>query len=422
MGDEERGHRVGGSDLAAFDDERDGYSLRAPVDGPNALVYQQSDALGLANRATDDTSAALPPPRHERRAPPPTSGQCGVSPCRSGRRNRRRSGTANQYIARMVTATAPEPDPSDQQQTPVRGLGRSWKVGADISSWPVLKIAQAARHARDLESRLQIWAANDPVATEGSLAKDGRRWELRLKIRTYPPLLEWALVLGDCLHNLRSSLDGLVWQFAHIDGRTPPNPRALQFPVIRDQSKWADARKRNLQTVPDLVAERIELLQPFNRPAEDISKDPLVLLSDLNNTDKHRSNMVVETKIHGISQRMQVVFENPEKANQNLPPRLILHASPISDGGLVMELETRNPMTSVIGEFSPSFQFTLETSNGHAEVTSTLKQLADYVGQVGAFVTEGPSDPSEEGWVPMTFRQEGDRVISGESDPLNGHA
>src|SRR4051794_32749877 len=49
-----------------------------------------------------------------------------------------------------------------------------------------------------------------------------------------PPLDRWSLVAGDCVHNLRSALDNLIYAIAIYQSRQnpPPDDKSLQFPIV----------------------------------------------------------------------------------------------------------------------------------------------------------------------------------------------
>jgi hypothetical protein len=55
-----------------------------------------------------------------------------------------------------------------------------------------------------------------------------------------PPFPELSLLLGDCLHNFRDTLDHLVWPVSVIkcDANTPPNPRRIGFPAWHDKDTY----------------------------------------------------------------------------------------------------------------------------------------------------------------------------------------
>src|SRR3954452_1429230 len=94
--------------------------------------------------------------------------------------------------------------------------------------WAGAKVDRATAHYADLKARIDAWFASDPYRLESVIADDRCNWTLYLRVDRPPRLVEWATILGDCLHNLRSALDAAVWELAHRDGAAPTNPRQVQ--------------------------------------------------------------------------------------------------------------------------------------------------------------------------------------------------
>lgn len=110
----------------------------------------------------------------------------------------------------------------------------------------------------------------------------------------HPPDPEWALIVGDFAHNLRSALDHLVWQLVILSGKKPSGEN--QFPICTTGTRYWCARKDGSPSVRDRmlrgVDERyraiIDRMQPYRGGHESAERSPLAVLSTLSNTDKHR--------------------------------------------------------------------------------------------------------------------------------------
>jgi len=110
---------------------------------------------------------------------------------------------------------------------------------------------------------------------------------------------EWGVIIGEIAHDLRSALDGLTWQLA-LSGPDDPFSHT-RFPICLDSDDTKkigdryypsfkacqDKRRGCLQSVSSDFWARIESFQPYERGNGDLHS-PLVLLNELNNTDKHR--------------------------------------------------------------------------------------------------------------------------------------
>lgn len=121
----------------------------------------------------------------------------------------------------------------------------------------------------------------------------------RVRISSPPPDLEWGVWIGEIAHNLRSALDGLVYQLALLKTKTPA--RNTSFPVFLIGSttrKHAHFEGNGRSMIRDLKPKhqaRIERLQPYKRGRGD-RNCPLWWLHEVSNADKHRLIQVVGAK------------------------------------------------------------------------------------------------------------------------------
>lgn len=96
-----------------------------------------------------------------------------------------------------------------------------------------------------------------------------------------------ALLIGDCLQNLRSALDYLVWELCLSAKREPGKHNA--FPVCKSPESFKKRVKedRLLDGVPEEAAAEIERLQPYQ--SGDLREyTRLWVLNELTNINKHR--------------------------------------------------------------------------------------------------------------------------------------
>ena len=103
------------------------------------------------------------------------------------------------------------------------------------------------------------------------------------------------VIVGDVVHQVRSALDHAVWQIAR-----PPIEKRTGFPICLNESGggssfYGSSKERGLgvrclQNVSLPAFEYIESIQPYNRLGE---RDPLWLLDELWNKDKHRALIVL---------------------------------------------------------------------------------------------------------------------------------
>jgi hypothetical protein len=102
------------------------------------------------------------------------------------------------------------------------------------------------------------------------------------------------LLIGDCVHNLRSALDNLIYELLVARHGDPPPTKFVEyseFPIF-SQPMSAKARKRRIGGIAPVVRTIIEGLQPYNR-GQKFASDPLWVLHELSRIDKHRLPLVV---------------------------------------------------------------------------------------------------------------------------------
>jgi len=114
----------------------------------------------------------------------------------------------------------------------------------------------------------------------------------------------WGPMIGDVLHNLRSSLDHLVHALtvAHA-GQTldPALERQTEFPIYETEDLFRGNAPKRLRGVSADARDAIEALQPFQRGTNSGS-DPLWLLHQLSNIDKHRRPTVTALHVEPMIQ------------------------------------------------------------------------------------------------------------------------
>jgi hypothetical protein len=123
--------------------------------------------------------------------------------------------------------------------------------------------------------------------------------EIRLGKLSDPPQREWSLVIGDCVQNLRSALDHMVWQLVSTSTRQN-NPTSLEFPIFSDSARYAQGATNRISTLAAATQNIIESVQPFHNPYGYV-QDPLWQLHTLSNIDKHRRLHVGDVSLEAVT-------------------------------------------------------------------------------------------------------------------------
>lgn len=109
------------------------------------------------------------------------------------------------------------------------------------------------------------------------------------------------LIAGDCIHNLRSALDHLVYQLAILNGCGTKGARNTLFPICISPVDFADIAKRKVAPfVSSTALAEIEDVQPY-RTTNMPDTAPLWHLAQIDNADKHRVLIVLGHKCKPVA-------------------------------------------------------------------------------------------------------------------------
>lgn len=249
------------------------------------------------------------------------------------------------------------------------------------------KIGRARQHSLELQARIVGWSALVDLRPTAEISADRLSWTLRLPAFVPPPLDEWALILGDGIHNVRSALDVLVWANVDQSELTDGQKKSISFPIWTDPQDWDKHYSRLLRTVPADVVQRIHQCQPFQRPEAERSGDLLPLLADLDNRDKHRLTILPALQFNQMEVAHSIEFASDEAAQRNVPPNVTVHGPSLIPESLLFSGTTKDPIERIGGSASAQAQFGVETANGFLGVIELIENLAYYAAQIIDYVS-----------------------------------
>jgi hypothetical protein len=106
--------------------------------------------------------------------------------------------------------------------------------------------------------------------------------------------ITWGLLLGDIVHNYRSSLDHVAWAL-YKRGRTPSltkwQEQGIYFPIARERdqfNRWLIGKRPKLPGARRADVAIVRRFQPYITGQRRLNRHVLVVLDDLANADKHR--------------------------------------------------------------------------------------------------------------------------------------
>ena len=155
------------------------------------------------------------------------------------------------------------------------------------------RIARAKEHSDYLGRRYELTTKRRPTfRLETTVESDGLEQVVRIHGAPVTPP-EWASVVSEFLHCLRSALDSLMWELVLANGEIPG--RETYFPIHLKESN-ADFDKKTHGVSGDVKAiERA--VQPYASKAGPANRDALFLIHELNRLDKHRTIPVVTVAV-----------------------------------------------------------------------------------------------------------------------------
>lgn len=225
-----------------------------------------------------------------------------------------------------------------------------------------LKIDRAEKHVRTLNQCVQRFLDRDPYPVTRHLEREGAEHVYRVHIRAETPG-HFGTIVGDCLHNLRSALDSIVYDLSapSVPTLTEQEERSIGFPIAFKPENYNGGSAR---FAPPAAQTEIERSQPYCRPPA--SEDHLWLLHDFNRVDKHRAVHVVPATSHGSQHTPYIGVE------ERFHP-----LGPFEDGTELARFIFPSPQPDMDVNFRPMFSVSLR--DGPVPAVVELESMAQLV-------------------------------------------
>ena len=153
------------------------------------------------------------------------------------------------------------------------------------------KLARAQHHLNFLRSEMDVVYSPGTIRLEHLIRDDGRVHAYTVHGLPSIPV-DWSGIIGDCVHNARSSLDHLAYETVLALGGTPiDGPGGTMFPVRLEGS--APLTFKGLSTPPAILVSVLDSVQPRNANSGIVGLY-LGALNELDVRDKHRRLLVVQ--------------------------------------------------------------------------------------------------------------------------------
>lgn len=151
------------------------------------------------------------------------------------------------------------------------------------------KLDRAEKLVDHVDGAWNAWnAERDPWQFGADVNQEKRRYIVMMRMLDPPPPV-LALIASEVVHLVRSSLDHLACYLVEsCDGQVT---RSTAWPVLASRESWTEKVDQEsggpLSGASSTARAFVEGRQPYNRPG-DVKDDPLFVLNELWNIDKHR--------------------------------------------------------------------------------------------------------------------------------------
>lgn len=254
----------------------------------------------------------------------------------------------------------------------------------------------ALMHLDTLSAEIDLWNLEHPTKLTPELSEDQHTVSFAYTELSNPPLMQWSARFGSALTDLRSALDSLTWQVAHLDGTKPAKPKQLYFPILSENNAkgWKDWQK----IVPDLAAGYLARFREVGTLLEGEVGNWLSILSRLNNVDKHQSSLVLSPYSASGQLSLNLDLGGPRSEGTTASFRPILNpTSPMKVGDTILEVAWSLPFQSAIGDahidLTPCVRISREDEEPiFMPTVLVLNALHDYVQLAVSYICTGTTD------------------------------
>lgn len=253
-----------------------------------------------------------------------------------------------------------------------------------------IKVERAKEHVRNLEVLVEGFKQTNPYEVVAYDEPDTGDLVYEVKVLAQPPPW-WGAVVGDAIHNLRSSLDLLVCELVRAEGKEiKPN---TGFPVFKNAVAFANAFKSGvpgqIKGAPKMAVDLIKRAKPYKG-----GEGAFWRLHQLDIADKHKLLVPVGAAYESLILDFARAFDNMP----DLPPELVVPPEismpigirpadrqfPLEDGAELFRVPapTRGDVASQMYD-NPKFTFAVALGKGEVvegePLLETLHELVQFV-------------------------------------------
>lgn len=246
------------------------------------------------------------------------------------------------------------------------------------------KLQRSNEQILGLAASVEEWSARNPPECLFEDVDQGRRIIGRLKEFPEPvPLALWGLIVGEIIHNLRSTLDNLAYALSRLKDDPPQNQKKVSFPIYESKDNFQKKGRQGVSQMSQLAAELVKKIQPFNRDGTGSlgtpNQDPLIHLQWLNNIDKHQVPTVMLLCPARLRFEAEFEYESEEIASSVSNPIEEFFTGPITEGGTIMQFSFQAPIVRFNFNGGVDVRISIQMENHQEDMIVQMRKLHDYV-------------------------------------------
>lgn len=247
-----------------------------------------------------------------------------------------------------------------------------------VRSWD-RKLDRAEEHIEALAKAIEAFVGTDPYAVDRRLDAEGADHVYFFSRFTDPPD-SIALLVGDAVHNLRASLDHIVFSLAQEGAKaagismTKRAETSIQFPIAVSPENFDDqVGSHRLRFVAPEAKAVIERLQPYWLSPGQPERSWIAGINSLDITDKHRTIPALGTVVSYYA------FTAPAGEDQpQVIPRMVAGEWGVS--AEIVRYRFSEPKPDVNLEFNPTFTVTIDSPWPESRPADViLRRYAQYI-------------------------------------------
>lgn len=254
----------------------------------------------------------------------------------------------------------------------------------DLLKYVDLKLKRVFDQMIDLDNQILNWQKKEDIEFKVEIREKRLGYRIVVSECTNLEFFEhWGLLIGEIVHNLRSSLDNLVFALARIQKNVPDNQEQLSFLICKNREVFEKKKLKLSPLIPKEALDLIEKIQPFQRLNPNIDGTPdtdgLNVLNWINIVDKHRVPTVLLIVPINHNQSTKVKYYSEREAELDVPPKIEVFGHPIVKNSIIFEHKTEYPIESVEINLDFNVQVSIQTLNGPEQIAILIPALYNYV-------------------------------------------